>query len=220
MLSLKSLIENAQLGFAEVKITTQRIPYAQCYRSFMKNEAGTDLFAANTVGKFLKDRGNTVTNVLQKHSPCWRQTSELQVNASLKTYVTVFAAADWCPWPQAPPPACCFGWNAPERHCCLPPRWGFVSIFLRCFRLRTLFISWHFYSQALRSFTGWTWRSGGWRRSTPAGRRPDPRVRTFISPRQSQTAAGPPTSRAAAPKFTATELWLIPAGLCPETLRR
>lgn len=37
MLGLSSLIENAQLGFAEVKITTRRIACVQRYRIFMKN---------------------------------------------------------------------------------------------------------------------------------------------------------------------------------------
>lgn len=109
---------------------------------------GWILSADNTVGKFLKDRGIAVTNVLQKHSSCRRQKSELHVNASLKTYVTVFVASHWCPWGQAPPPACCFGWNAPERHCFLPPRWGFVSIFPRCFRLGTLLSAGIFYFQS------------------------------------------------------------------------
>lgn len=31
-------------------------------------------------------------------------------------YVTVFAAAHWCLGRQAPPPACWFGWAAPQSH--------------------------------------------------------------------------------------------------------
>lgn len=67
-----------------------------------------------------------------------------------------------------------------------------------------------------------TWRSGGWRRWTPAGQRvdPHPRTTTFISPRQSRTAAGLWTYRPTPRRFTATGLWLTLVGLCLETSKR
>lgn len=66
-----------------------------------------------------------------------------------------------------------------------------------------------------------TWLSGGWRKWTPAGRRMDPHPRTtFISPRQSQTAAGRWTRTQTPRRFTTTRLWLIREGRCPETSKR
>lgn len=67
-----------------------------------------------------------------------------------------------------------------------------------------------------------SWRSGGWRRWTPAGQTVDHHLRTttFISPRQSQTAAGLWTHPATPRRFITTRLWLILEGPCPETSKR
>lgn len=98
-----------------------------------------------------------------------------------------------------------------------PPRWdsrpGSASLSAAFFNFQQLF-----FSPAL-SFVGSTWRSGGWRRWTPAGQRADPHLKTatFISPRQSQTAAGLWSYRATPRRCTTTRLWLILAGRCPET---
>lgn len=109
----------------------------------------------------------------------------------------------------------------PQRHSYLRARGSSAS-------LSSAFTTGHFicghlyFQRPLSSFLSWTWRSGGWRRWTPARRRLELRVRTatFISLRPGPTAAGRRSCRATAPKFTATKLWLILEGLCPETSRR
>lgn len=67
-----------------------------------------------------------------------------------------------------------------------------------------------------------TWRSGGWRRWTPAVQTVEPHLTTatFIVPHQSPTAAGLWTSGAPRRRCTTTELWLTLVGRCRETSRR
>lgn len=70
---------------------------------------------------------------------CWRQKSEVQVKASFGMDVTVLVAADWCPVRQAPPPPP-VGSDETPGVSFLPPRWGFVSIFIGCFRFGPLYL--------------------------------------------------------------------------------
>lgn len=87
---------------------------------------------------------------------------------------------------------------------------------LRLVRLLSVCLCWmttgHFISQR-------QWRSGGWRKWTPAGPRLEPHLKktTFISPPQSQTAAGLWTYRRTPRRFITTRHWLTPVGRCPET---
>lgn len=79
-------------------------------------------------------------------------------------------------------------------------------------KLFLLFFSFHFQQQ---------WRSGGWRRWTPMDRTAVPHLKTtFISLRQSRTAAGLWTHRATPRRFTTTRPWLTRGGRCPETTKR
>lgn len=147
--------------------------------------------------------------------------SEVQVKASFRMNVTVVVAAHWFPGSRPRPLRLLLQMKRPAASF-LPPRCGVASIFILSLRDTPSAGIFDFPTSLCARFMSWTWRSGGWRRWTPAGRRRDPPVRTatFISLRPSRTAAGRRSSRSAAPRFTATKLWLILEGLCPETSRR
>lgn len=173
---------------------------------------------------FFKNNNNN--NFLCPQTPL--ETRHMNVRGALEAaqrmHVNGAIGTHSCPSQQSPRPRSLLWRDAAECHC------GFLHI-------QTYNLAWHLPRLLSRvsprlpttfppspppppvACGTQTWRSGGWRRWTPAGQRVDPLLKTaiFISPHPSQTATGLWTSRPTPRRCITTRLWLIPAGRCPET---